>query len=74
MMLIEIIKSFLPQEINARWDSVEPSCRYKMNLTCKMLGMHVDSYGAFIDNREEYGSSTSSFNHSSENNVDFDGI
>jgi hypothetical protein len=39
-----------------------------------MLGMQVDSYGAFIDNREEFGSSTSSSNHSSEDNVDSDGI
>jgi hypothetical protein len=39
-----------------------------------MLGMHVDSDGAFIDNREEYGSSTSSSKHSSEYNVDYDGI
>ena len=39
-----------------------------------MLGMHVDSYGAFIDNREEYVSSTSSSNHSYEDNVESDGI
>jgi len=38
------------------------------------LGMHVDLDGAFINNREEYGSSTSSSNHSSEDNVDSDGI
>jgi hypothetical protein len=39
-----------------------------------MLGMHVDSDASFIDNIEEYGSSTSSSNHSSEDNVDSDGI
>ena len=39
-----------------------------------MVGMHVDSYGAFIDNREEYGSSTYSSNHSFEVNVESDGI
>jgi hypothetical protein len=39
-----------------------------------MLGMHVDSDGAFIDNREEYGSSTSLSNHSFEDNVDSNGI
>jgi hypothetical protein len=39
-----------------------------------MLGMHVDSDGAFIHNKEEYGSSTSSSNYLSENNVDSDGI
>ena len=36
--------------------------------------MHVDLDGAFIDNIEEYGSSTSSSNHSSEGNVESDGI
>ena len=36
--------------------------------------MHVDSDGEFINNREEYGSYTSSSNHSSEDNVDSDGI
>ena len=69
-----IIKRFLPQEINARWEFVEPIHRSKKNLTSEMLGMHANSNGAFIDNREEYGSSTSSSNHSSEDNVDSDGI
>jgi hypothetical protein len=64
----------LPQEINARWEFVDPSRRSKRLLTYEMLGMHVGSDGAFIGNREEYGSSTSSFNHSSEDNVDYDGI
>jgi hypothetical protein len=70
----EIIKKLLPQEINARWESVEPSHRSKRHLTYEMLGMHVDPDGAFIDNRKEYGSSTSSSKHSSEDNVDSDGI
>jgi len=39
-----------------------------------MGGIHVDTNGGFIDNREEYGSSTSSSNHSSEDNVDSDGM
>jgi hypothetical protein len=39
-----------------------------------MLGIHVDSNGALIDNREEYGSSTSSSNHSFEDNVDSNGV
>jgi hypothetical protein len=69
-----IIKRLLPQEINARWESVEPSCRSKRNLTSEMLSMHVDSDGAFIDNREEYGSYTPSSKHSFEDNVDYDGI
>jgi hypothetical protein len=63
-----------PQEINAIWESVEPIHRYKRHLTSEMLGMHVDSDGAFIDNREEYGSSTSSSNHSFGENVDCNGI
>ena len=70
----KIIKRLLPQEINARWYYVEPSCISKRNLTSQMLGMHVESDGMFIDNREEYGSYTSSSNHSSKDNVDFDGI
>ena len=64
----------LPREITARWESVEPTRRSKRLLTSEMLGMHVDSNGAFIDNREEYESSISSSNHPSENNVDYDGI
>ena len=36
-----------------------------------MVGMHVDSDGALVDEREEYGSSSSS--HSSED-VDYDGV
>ena len=71
---IEIIKRLFPQEINARREFVEPSHKFKRRLTSKMLGMHVDSDGAFIDNREEYGSYTSSSNHSSEDNVDSNGI
>jgi hypothetical protein len=71
---IEIIKRLLPQEISARWDSVEPSRRSKRLLTSEMLGIHADSDGALIDNREEYGSSTSSSSHSSEDNVDSDGV
>ena len=60
----------LPQEINGRWEFVEPSHRSKRILKSEMLGMHVDSDGEFIDNIEEYGSSTSSSNHSSEDNID----
>jgi hypothetical protein len=39
-----------------------------------MLVMHVDSDGAFIKNREDYGSSTSSSTHSYEDNVESNGI
>jgi hypothetical protein len=71
---IKIIKRLLAQEIVARWEFSEPSHRSRRLLTSEMLGIHVDSDGALIDNREEYGSSTSSSNHSSEDNVDFDGV
>jgi hypothetical protein len=47
-----IIKRLMPQEINERWESVEPSHRSKRHLAYEILGMHVDSYGVFIDNRE----------------------
>jgi hypothetical protein len=70
----KIIKRLLPQEIIARWEFGEPSCRSRRLLTSEMLGRHVDLYGAFIDNREEYGSSTSSSNHSFEDNVDSNGL
>ena len=68
----EIIKRLLSQEINERWEFVEPICISKRHLTSEMLGIHVDLNGAFIDNREEYGSSSSK--HSSQDNVDSDGI
>ena len=43
-------------------------------MSYEILGIHEDSYGALIDSREEYGSSTYSSNHSSEENVVFDGV
>ena len=39
-----------------------------------MWDIHENSDGARIDNREDYGSSTSLFNHSSKDNVHFDGV
>jgi hypothetical protein len=36
-----------------------------------MLGVHVDSDGVLIDDKEEYGSLCL---HSSKDNVDFDGV
>jgi hypothetical protein len=69
-----IIKRLLLQERTARWEFVEHIRRSKRFSTFEMLSMHVDSDGAFINNGEEYGSSTSASNHSSENNVDSDGI
>ena len=38
-----------------------------------MVGMHVDSDGALVDEREEYGSSSFASSHSSED-VGFDGV
>ena len=43
-------------------------------MMAEMMGIDVDSNGLPIDNREEYGSSTSSSNPSSAENVDFDGV
>ena len=43
-------------------------------MTFEMMGIDVDSDGAPIDNREEYGSSTSSLSPSSAENVDSDGV
>ena len=43
-------------------------------MTSEMMGIDVDSDGAPIDNREEYGSSTSSSSPSSTENVDSDGV
>ena len=56
-----------------RWESVEPSCRSRRLSKLEMVGMHVDSDGALVDEREEYGSSSSASSHSSED-VDFDGV
>ena len=43
-------------------------------ISYEMLGIHEDSYGALIDNREEYKPSTSSSDHSSEENVVSNGV
>ena len=43
-------------------------------MTSEMMGIDVDSDGAPIDNREEYGSSTSSSSPSSKDNVDSNGV
>jgi hypothetical protein len=71
---IEIIKRLLPQPEVAIWESVKPSRRSRRNMTSEMMGIDVDSDGAPIDNREEYGSSTSSSSPSSAENVDSDGV
>ena len=38
-----------------------------------MVGMHVDSDGALVDEREEYGTCSSASSHSSED-VNSDGV
>jgi len=71
---IDIIKSLLPKEEVARWESTKPSRRSRRNMTFEMMGIDVDSDGTPIDNREEYGSSTSSSTPSSAESVDSDGV
>lgn len=39
---IEIIKRLLPQEVVARWESVEPNHRPRRILKYEMLDIHVD--------------------------------
>ena len=71
---IYIIKSLFPKEEIARWESAKPSRRSIRNMTYEMMGIDVDSHGAPIDDRDEYGSSTSSYDHSSKQNVVSDGV
>jgi len=42
-------------------------------LNPEMVGMHVDSNWVLVDEREEYGTSSSTSSHSSED-VNFDGV
>ena len=51
-----------------RWESAETSRRSRRILKLEMVDMHVDSDGALVDEREEYGSSSSASSHS------FDGV
>ena len=67
---IDIIKNLFPKEEVARWESAKPRCRSKRNMTYEIMGIVVDSDGAPIDNREEYGSSSPS----SAENVDSNGV
>jgi len=59
-MTIDIIKKLLPKEEVARWEYSKPSRSSKSNMTVEMMGIDVESHGTPIDNREGYGSSTSS--------------
>ena len=71
---IDIIKCLLPKEEVARWESAKPSHRSRRNKTVGMMGIDVESYGSPIDDRKEYGSSTSLSSPSSAENVDSDGV
>jgi len=71
--MIEILKRLLADEALLRWDSTESSCRSRRLLKPEMVGMHVDLDGALVDEREEYETSSSASNHSSED-VNSDGV
>jgi len=69
----EILKRLLPEGTVLTWDSAETSRRSRRLLKPGILGMHVDSDGALVDEREEYGTSSSASSHSSED-VNSDGV
>lgn len=69
----EILKRLLPEGTVLTWDSAKTSRRSKRLLKPGILGMHVDSDGALVDDREEYGTSSSASSHSSED-VNSDGV
>ena len=56
-----------------RWESTNASRRSRTILNPEMVGMHVDSNWVLVDEREEYGTSSSTSSHSSED-VNFDGV
>ena len=70
---IEILKSLLPEGTLLKWESAETSRRSRRILKPEMMGMHVDSDGALVDEREEYGTSSLASSHSSED-VNGDGV
>ena len=69
----EILKRLLPEGTVLTWDSAETSRRSRRLLKPGILGMHVDSDGALVDDREEYGTSSSASSYSSED-VNSDGV
>ena len=71
--MIEIMKRLLPEGTVLTWESPETSRRSRRILKPEMLGMHVDSDGALVDEREEYGTSSSASSDSSED-VNSDGM
>ena len=64
---------FLPEGIVFTWESVETSRRSRRLLKPGMFGMHVDSDGALVYERGEYGTSSSASIYSSED-VNCDGV
>ena len=72
-MTIEILKRLLPKGTVLRWESAKTTRRSRRILKPEMLGMHVDSNGALVDEREEYGTSFPASSHSSED-VNSDGV
>ena len=70
---IEILKRLLLEGTMLRWESIETSHRSRRIFKPEMVGMHVDSDGALVDEREEYGTSSSASSHSSED-VNSDGV
>ena len=70
---IEILKRLLPEGTMLTWESAETSRRSRRILKPELLGMHVDSDGALVDEREEYGTSSSASSHSSKD-VNCDGV
>lgn len=71
---IEILKKLLLEETMLEMESVEPSCRSRILLKPETVGMHVDSDRELVDEREEYGSSSSTSSHSYEYVVDSNGV
>ncbi|MCY6488192.1 hypothetical protein, partial [Actinobacillus pleuropneumoniae] len=70
---IEILKRLLPEGIVLTWESAETSHRSRRILKPEMFGMHVDSDGALVDEREEYGTYSLASIHSFED-VNSDGV
>ena len=70
---IDILKTLLLEGEMLRWEFAETSGRSRRILKPEMVGMHVDSDGALVDEREEYGTSSSASSHSSED-VNSDGV
>lgn len=70
---IDILKRLLLDGTVLRWESAKTNCRSRRILKHKMVGMHVESDGELVDEREEYGTSLSTSIHSFED-VNSDGV